>query len=223
MRRVRALSLLEIVACVAILALLVALLMPVLADAKKEARRGAATVHGRQILMALLQYREVEGKLPNGTLDQLHDSGHLQDTRLLREPGDEFRSGYYGHWLECTTGGAVRVSYPCSWEYLFRGTHSGEVEQMYALVKRHDQNPGLIALRTLGNRTEYNDPRCEMRLLPFRFDGPMLRGREDGSIERAQMTFERVPDSHGSTTTFCAAAMFTDNKEACRFEPDGSN
>lgn len=223
MRAVRAFSLLEILVCVAILALLVALLMPVLADAKKEARRGAATVHGQQILMALLQYREVEEKLPSGTLDQLYDSGHLQDTRLLREPGDEFQNGYYGRWLEFSTGGAVRVSSPCSWEYLFRGTHPGEVEQMYTLVKHHDSNPGLIALRTLGNRTGYSDPSCEMRLLSFRFDGPMLRGREDGSVERAQMKFERAPDAHGSTTTFCAAALFTDNKEACRFEPDGSN
>ncbi|MCC6403461.1 MAG: prepilin-type N-terminal cleavage/methylation domain-containing protein [Fimbriimonadaceae bacterium] len=223
MHRYRAFSLLEILVVLVILALILALLMPVLSEARKEGRRGAATIHGRQTLMALLQYREAEGKLPNSTLDQLHDAGHLQDTQILREPGDEFRSGYYGRWLECSTGGDVLVSYPCSWEYLFRGTHPGEVDQMYDLVMRYDSNPGLIALRTLGNRTEYSDPSCEMRLLSFRFDGPMIRAREDGSVERAQMKFDRVPDSHGSTTTFCAAALFTDNKEACRFEPDGSN
>ncbi len=77
-------TLIELLLVIAIITVLVGILLPVFAQARKQARMASCRGHLRQLGMALSMYASDYGQYPN----PLHFVKSVQDRRLLRCPED---------------------------------------------------------------------------------------------------------------------------------------
>ena len=100
----RAFTLMELLLVVAIIALLVALLLPVFQQARKKSYEPVCTSNLRQFYVAFSLYREDYGDAPKYQVRLLP---HIKDKRILRCPLDHYKHGaaWWGSdkgdkWLE---------------------------------------------------------------------------------------------------------------------------
>lgn len=218
-RRLRGLTLIEIIVSLAILILLAGLLFGATREARREGFRANATSDGRQIYLAIAAYSEDAGRWHIGPMDDIVRSGQLTDARILRAPTDDLPLGYGGEILSRATLFRYESEYPVSWETHFRGTWLG-AERFYDLVASFDSNPGILALRVLGDKHDLKTPLGAN--LVFLYSGPMLRVRRDGSIQRARYAFRRYRGAPGELggQQGCISHLFTDvrDPELCRVD-----
>lgn len=86
----RAFTLMELLLVVAIIALLVASLLPVFQQARKKSYEPVCTSNLRQFYVAFSLYREDYGDAPKYQAQLLP---YIKDKRILRCPADSYRRG----------------------------------------------------------------------------------------------------------------------------------
>ena len=214
-----AVTLVELIIVVAIVALLAALLLPVFQSAMDRARFGQDVSNGRQIYLATQLYQESDGRPLEEPLENLVKSGYLSAPDLLKSTSDPFPEGFATSFMMCRTAN-YRSPHPVSWEHWYTGERNS-----FPLYARElpplDENFGILALRTHGdqpgspNRLFQPGGECVGHL--SQFQGRMLRVRRDGSIQTAM--FRPVVSGQtnlGPIRTYCRWILFTDNETRCR-------
>ncbi|GEM_PF-5280627 len=181
--RQRALTLIEICIIVALVAVLAALVFPLLTQSKIAAKRTTSLQNLRQIGLALAMYKESFDSLPMNYLDPLVDSGYLRDRSLLSSPCDRL-DGKYGWSMAACHDGREPPKFPSSYETaLFRIEF---IEQLRSI----DERAALVVDRTCGRRASFS-PVCDD--IQYYHWGTILRLREDTSVQTGRFWFEAVP------------------------------
>lgn len=213
----KGISLMEVLVVTVIVALLASLVLAGVGIAKREGLRSSATSDGRQIYLAMSLYAEDAGKWHYGPLDEFVATGHLNDPRVLLAPTDKFARGYAGEMLNSASTFRYVVQHPVSWEGHFRGDRESN-DLYFEKVAQFDDNPGILALRVLGDR--HPEGGTSGHSLLFLFHGPLLRVRLDGSLQRATFPiFETRGGGNLARRTVCPAYLFTDERDPllCKF------
>lgn len=162
----RAFTLLEILIVVAIIALLVALLLPVFQQARKKSYELVCTSNLRQFHVAFSLYREDYGETAKYQALLLP---YIRDRRVLRCPADTYEHG--AAWFGSDKGDRwIETSY---YYYL------PFTEKYQHLMQQTDPNHGIAVCVLHGKRSLY--PLFEAGL---DFVGKVLRLRLDGSLSR---------------------------------------
>lgn len=204
----RAFSLAEILVVIAIIVLLIALIFPVLRSAKRSSQIAVATSNLHQIHTAIVLYRDSHDGYPLQNLDELIQSGVLQEPSILHLAADPVAPGFANRLYACNlTKQSVVPKNPTSFEDVFHsGTRpDGSTFQLYLdMLRPHDQNPGLVATRIFGTRYPFDPTSCAG--LTTGYDGFVLRVREAGNVQRANY---RDVDENGNRR-YCWPAIFTD-------------
>lgn len=199
MRR-RAFTLLELLVVVGIVALLAALLFPVLASAKERGRKTVCASNMHQIGLAILMYRDTDEGWP---ISRDLTTAPLQgvDKRLWLCPSDPLK-GYASLELSCVHNRQTRVDQ--SYFHPFSPSQS-----FTKRLEAFDSNFALLACRTHGQRTEFFTGRPDLACTrsPAMFEGTVQRVRRDGSLGNGHMTLTRT-ESGGYQ--FRVADLFVD-------------
>lgn len=197
-------SLLEILLVVAIVALLAALLFPVLSQAKKSSYRAQCIENLRQIGTALAIY-EGDFDKPPGSLDTLRATHALNAEAVTLCPVDPLE-GYASRFQACS-GKATR--FPQTYE-----TTLAWPDFRLEPLEAADPNHGVAACRVHGKPSEHYQLGmsrfCEHAWTMF--EGTILRLRKDGSVQTAKLTLHRRSLSGGavSEVTMSIWELFTD-------------
>ena len=165
----RAFTLMELLLVVAIIALLVALLLPVFQQARKKSYEPVCTSNLRQFYVAFSLYREDYGDAPKYQVRLLP---YIKDKRILRCPADPTKSGIA--WFEASgiiSGPLLETSY-----IFFRPF----CDSFRDIMARHDPNHGIAVCVVHG---EVGSPLRPPS--PLNYTGKLLRLRLDGSVQIA--------------------------------------
>lgn len=179
----RGFTLLEILLVVAIVALLAALLFPVLSMAKKSSKRAVCTEQLRQLGQALSLYDPEGDRLPPN-LDVLASTGLLTSKELLLCPDDPV-GGYASKFDACRK---LPHTFAQTYETMFSWP-----EGMIQRLEKTDANHGLVVCRVHGQ----HGANYELGLKRFcdyawhMFQGTLLRLRKDGSVQSAKYRLHR--------------------------------
>lgn len=210
--RTKGITLVEILVVVAIIALIAALLLPVLVQVRKRSYTVTCTSNLHQLVAAFQMYRQdYNGDHPTR---QKYLWSYLKTLDILNCPADNTPYGAAtilanpdGQLIPGPT--ATRTSY----YYFADSLLSAEVQEgdrtfTYAEVLRQmDENHGVFACALHG------EPVAGRVVIP-RFDmrGLVLRARVDGSVQRAQVEFicYRTPDAPGLLGDRIDWLLFTD-------------
>lgn len=162
--------------------------------------------------MAMAMYKEQASDYPVDNLQPLIDTNILSSGTILSLPEDKLERGFAGELLACRTNQPDRKLIKQSMEVPFFGVPIGKHLEQRLLP--YDSNPGLLAIRVFGQE----DPLATCNNgFPMRYEGFMLRGRIDGSVERTQLKFTRGLNPLGQdSVSLCNNAIFTDALEACK-------
>lgn len=183
----RGFTLLELMVCVAIVALLAALIFPVFASAKDQARKVEEVAHLRQVYLSWQLYEDAEGDAP-ASLVQLAPTG--LPPAVLRAPRDPVRAPVFGRTDfpadlfvdESPRRSPFRISYAYlrSFEGRFTGHSWADL--------RAESTVGVLA-STWGQRGNG----CDHYGLPVSEHGPvtdsgtLVRIRMDGSLQQLEV------------------------------------
>ena len=166
----RAFTLLELLLVVALIALLVAFILPVFHQARKKAYEPVCTSNLRQFHVAFSLYREDYGDAPQYQAWLLP---YIKDKRVLRCPADTYTrgAGWWGSdkglkWIETS--------------YLYFRPFSDDFRDIMA---RHDPNHGIAICVLHGRKRHPLTPPGPSGDLDY--VGKVLRLRLDGSIQVA--------------------------------------
>ena len=187
MRTRNAVTLVELIIVVAIVALLAALLFPVFQSAMDRARFGQDISNGRQVYLATQLYQESDGRPLEEPLENLVKSGFLSAPDLLKSTSDPFPEGF-----------ATSFMMPL-------------LDENYGVLalRTHGDQPGSP------NRLFQPGGECVGHL--SQFQGRMLRVRRDGSIQTANYRPVVSGQTNlGPIRTYCRWILFTDNETQCR-------
>lgn len=177
----RAFTLLEILIVVAIIALLVALLLPVFQQARKKSYEPVCTSNLRQFHVAFSLYREDYGETARYQALLLP---YIRDRRVLRCPADTYKHG--AAWFGSDKGDRwIETSY-----YYYRPFTDDYVR----ILEQADPNHGIAVCLLHGKRRPYPLELAELDII-----GKVLRLRLDGSVSRgyAEMLCFRKGDEQG--------------------------
>jgi type II secretory pathway pseudopilin PulG len=196
-------TVLELLIVVAIIMLVASVMYPVILHSRSQSYRISSVSNLRQLHAAIILYREDYNGFPPHNTDPVLDGGYLRDVRILKHPLDPFASGY---------GTAVNH---CSEEHPLHRFHqtyevvpwgSGIWQELLTL----DENPGIVADRSVGTRSRYPfSPPCHG--IHEYFQGPMLRLRIDGSVQRARFVLGKVHDHEPDNISVRRLRLFTDS------------
>jgi prepilin-type N-terminal cleavage/methylation domain-containing protein len=173
--RGRGFTLLELLVTVGIIALLAALLLPVLASARARAREAACTSHLSQLGKAMRMYLDDYGLRP----PHLHElaQGYVSDRRLFTCPQDGWihRGGWaYSAWARLNSL-PEQWPFPVSYGYFF---NAGYVDgEEWRRIEAYPGRPGYAVCVLHGRQRESLLP----GEAPF-FTGRTLRLCFDGSV-----------------------------------------
>jgi len=191
----RAFTLLEILIVVAIIALLVALLLPVFQQARKKSYEPVCTSNLRQFHVAFSLYREDYGETARYQALLLP---YISDRRILRCPADTYKHG--AAWFGSDRGDRwIETSY-----YYYR-PFADEYRQ---ILEKADPNHGIAACVLHGKRRSgVQSPGADTDYV-----GKVLRLRLDGSISRgySEILCHKSPGSHYSTEQRHPWYLYTD-------------
>jgi competence protein ComGC len=205
--KTRAVTIVEMLIVLAIIALIAGLVFPVVTKSKSTAQRAPCISQLRQLGMALALYddlHEVTAGIRFPSPDVLVQSGLITDAKILVCPLDLFE-GYASRFDACH---GESHNYATSYETLHRFT---EEHKFVRELQRADPNHGVAACRLHGNRTEsFEDGLSNFCAAAWlMFDGPLLRLRKDGSVQTAKLTLH--PSSEpGARRAFSLWNLFTD-------------
>lgn len=191
----RGFTLLEILIVVAIIALLVALLLPVFQQARKKSHEPVCTSNLRQFHVAFSLYREDYG---DAARYQALLLPYLRDRRILRCPADTYKHG--AAWFGSDKGTKwIETSY---YYYL------PFAEDFLRIMAKHDPNHGIAACILHGKRRSGpKGPSADVDYV-----GKVLRLRLDGSVSLgyAEILCHKMPDSHYPTEQRHPWYLYTD-------------
>ncbi|GIV17251.1 MAG: hypothetical protein KatS3mg022_2686 [Armatimonadota bacterium] len=163
----RGFTLLEILVVVAIIALLVALLLPVFQQARKKSYEPVCTSNLRQFHVAFSLYREDYGETAKFQALLLP---YIRDRRILRCPADTYKHG--AAWWGSDKGDRwIETSY-----YYYRPF----TEKYRLLMQQADPNHGIAVCVLHGKRL----PNGQLSEADLDIVGEVLRLRLDGSVSR---------------------------------------
>ncbi len=197
MKRARGWTLMELLLVIAIIALLVALLLPVLNESRKRARMTTCMSNMRQLASAMVMYRGDYGEYPFSMKRML---SYLKNEDILvcpMEPNPELIMGLFprGNGISSyyTIGGLGKDLRRDIVEQIERENPGHEVdyytylrnEYVYRLLREADPNHGLLACVLHGEYQGYSE------VSHVRYEGLVLRTLQDGSVQRAQVYFRR--------------------------------
>ena len=162
----RAFTLMELLLVVAIIALLVALLLPVFQQARKKSYEPVCTSNLRQFYVAFSLYREDYGDAPKYQTQLLP---YIKDKRILRCPADSYQRG--AAWIH---SGPLSMWIETSYYY-----YRPDTDDFRDLMERLDPNHGIAVCILHGRRSRYpQGPVGDMD-----YSGKVLRLRLDGSVQ----------------------------------------
>jgi prepilin-type N-terminal cleavage/methylation domain-containing protein len=177
----RGFTLVELLTALAIVALLAAVIFPVLARARASGYRAESTAHLRQVGAAIELYRsDHDGELAFDHLDAFVDSGYLRTPRLLVSQTDAFPDGYGRTVSEC-------IDEPNPTALLTSYETSLVSRQFYDYVRSVDEAAAIVVDRTHGAVLEQADQSC--RWAQFFYSGTILRLYDDTHVKLAQFSF----------------------------------
>jgi prepilin-type N-terminal cleavage/methylation domain-containing protein len=201
MRSERAFTLIELLIVIAILALLAALLLPVLLQARRHAQQSPCINNLKQLHTALVMYREDCDMGWPYYLARLEP--YLHSKEIYKCPLDTFggaaRTETMARW-------GAHSKYPVSYlsVLLFAGTathgplgvrtpEDEKLSHFFRVLQREDTNHGVIVCLLHGERgCEWLWRSYEMGNSPSvagMFHGLVLRMRLEGSVQRAQVPY----------------------------------
>jgi prepilin-type N-terminal cleavage/methylation domain-containing protein len=201
----RAFTLIEILLTIAIIALVAALIFPVIAKGKKSAFTASCTEQLRQIGIATELYLAESDAFPP-TLDALVETRCLDDARLLLCPSDPFQEttmkSYSGQLFYRCPGYRypnLKLIHEQSYVSLFPYF---KLPYLVDAMERADSNHGLVVCRLHGAPTDRfalamqgEKEFCEHAW--WMTEGTLLRLRKDGSVQRAQLRFRPLDSGFG--------------------------
>lgn len=175
MRKRLGLTLLELLTVLLIIGLLSALLLAVFSEARKRSYRTVCKSNLRQLVAAVVMYREDYGELPHA---QVLAFPYVKEKSLYACPSDPFRTGsgagYMGRYWAQVYGYQMAVSY----EYVREITRG---DDQYTRLVVADTNHGVFVC-PLHDQCDWGltsiDPAGRVSCLDR-----VLRARVDGSIQ----------------------------------------
>ncbi len=186
-RRVLGISLMEILVVIVIIALLIALALPVINSMRKRSQMTNCMTNLRQLASALTMYRNDYGEYP--VYLELAFANYIKEPKLLicpAEPHPEMPQVILRRALPSSIPQRVITSY-----YYFYDI-SGNLSKSFAqtlqqtpeeyliqTLRSVDPNHGLLACILHGERTRYYDSHND-------YSGLTLRVLQDGSVQRVQ-------------------------------------
>lgn len=188
MGKTRGITLMEILAVLAIIALLIALLLPVIRIALERARLSQCITNLHQIGQAIQMYLQDYESYP-GRLGDVHK--YVKSPNIYICPSDPAIG-------RPTMGSAVEGVYTRYWTVLayLSSLSRGNSPDHAALriLREHDSNHGILICSMHGNRdtTFYSDPDPVLVT-----DGKMLRLRLDSSVQQIHIRFSCQQTSPG--------------------------
>lgn len=191
----RGFTLLEILIVVAIIALLVALLLPVFQQARKKSYEPVCTSNLRQFHVAFSLYREDYGDTAKFQALLLP---YIRDQRILRCPADDYKQG--AAWFGSDKGDKwIETSY-----HYYRPF----ADAYQQILQKVDPNHGIAVCvlhgkRRSGTRGPIADTDYVGRVLRLRLDGSVSRGY-------AEILCFKSPGSHYPTEQRHPWYLYTD-------------
>ncbi len=180
MRKTAGLTLLELLTVLVIVALLSALLLAGVAEARKRSYRTVCTSNLRQLVAAAVMYREDYGELPRF---QFLTVPYVKERSLYTCPADPFRTGGGASFSGRTWAQVYGYQMAVSYEYIREHTRDDE----YLRLVKADSNHGVFVC-PLHDKCDWRwaEPAGVVECL----DG-VLRARIDGSVQwvRVPMRF----------------------------------
>ncbi len=171
-------TLIEVLIVIAIIALLMALLLPVLLSARKKAHETTCISNMRQLVAALLQYRQDHGDFPPFVQ---YVFPYTKNQEIFLCPYDFARELGGANWV----GGSNRYASEnrISLSYFYFADPVGNYRRQVELLPQVDPNHGVLACLLHGSCPSY----CRNVSRPVIENccqGLTLRARIDGSLQR---------------------------------------
>ncbi len=177
-------SLIELISVIVIIALLVALLFPVIVSARKRGIQADKVERLRQIAIAMEIYQGDHGEFPVTRHLEPLVHAKLLPANLLMFPGDPFKDGYgytFSHCMEKVNLPTIRTSVEDPF------VQEGFLRKLIAT----DENFGIAADRTGGHQ---NPREANCATISMEFTGTLLRLRRDGSVQTTQFKLTETAD-----------------------------
>lgn len=204
MRKCKGLTLLELLVVLLIVGLLSALLLAVSHEVRKRSHRTVCTNNLRQLVAAVVMYREDYGELPHA---QVLAMPYVREKGIYACPADPFRAsggaGFMGRYWARVYGYQMAVSY----EYVREIMRDNEYDR---LVKA-DANYGVFAC-PLHDRCNWEGVMPDYAAGRVNCLDGVLRARLDGSVQwvRVPMRWFVCRDDGAFTGERDAWRLFTD-------------
>lgn len=202
MPRLRAFTLFEVLVALTIVALLAAIIFPVLARARDAGYKAESIAYLRQLGAAIELYRnDHDGQHAYRQLDPIVEAGYLRDPRLLFAKTDDFEQGYGRAMADCidpTSPTALNTSYE---SLLFNKT-------FYDYAKSVDPNAAIVVDRTHGEVLRQADKTCKR--IQYYYSGAILRLYEDTSVKVGQFSILPRNAPPSVTMHFSRLRLYTD-------------
>lgn len=167
--KLRAFTLIELLIVIAIIALLVALLLPAFQQARKKSYESVCTSNLRQFYVAFSLYSEDYGDAPKYQSWLLP---YIKDKRILHCPMDHYKRGAAWWGADNRLRSWIKTSY-----YYYRPFS----DSFRDVMKRLDPNHGIAVCILHGRPSRHpRGPEAD-----FDYSGKVLRLRLDGSVQIA--------------------------------------
>lgn len=210
MRREHGLTVLELLVVVLIIMLLVALLLPVISASRNRARTTVCMSNMRQLVSALLMYRQDNGAFPPFAQ---YVFPYTKSREVFRCPHDYAVNFGGANWFG--GGDPYARNNSISLSYFYFADPVEPYENLIRLLPEKDPNHGLIACLLHG--TEIH-PGCRNDTPPaveVCLEGTTLRARIDGSVQRAHTTMCYFTDPSDNTLSGIRYRWYFFTDEAC--------
>ncbi len=195
MRRIDGISLIEILVVILIIALLAALLMPVIVASRHKAHETQCISNMRQIVSALLMYRQDHGDFPPFAQ---YTYPYIRNREVFLCPYDHAREFGGVNWFG--GGNLYAREHSISLSYFYFADPVGRYEKLIELMPQRDSNHGLLACLLHGtcrSGCRYSIPPSVETCC----EGLTLRTRMDGSIQRAHTYLRPCIDPADNTSS----------------------
>lgn len=204
MRKLAGLTLLELLTVLLIVGLLSALVLAVVSEARKRSYRTVCTSNLRQLVAAVVMYREDYGELPHA---QVLAVPYVKEKSLYACPADPFRTesgaGNMGRYWAWVYGYSMALSY----EYVRETTRDNE----YARLMKADANHGVFVC-PLHDQCNWEGVMTAYAAGKVHCLDRVLRARIDGSVQwvRVPMRWFVCRDDGAWTGARDGWRLFTD-------------
>ncbi|GIV05194.1 MAG: hypothetical protein KatS3mg016_0769 [Fimbriimonadales bacterium] len=181
MKRNSGVSLLEILTVLVIIALLIALILPLINTSRERARVTQCFSNMRQLAAALTAYRQDYGEFPPFVQ---YVFPYAKSREVFLCPRDYLRDYGGANWFGGGNTYANRHGIKLS--YFYFADPVGRFEQLRHLLPERDPNHGLLACLLHGDCKPYCRGTTPPAAVEFCCEGLTLRVRLDGSVQRAK-------------------------------------